>query len=164
VLACDRFTQELDSDEAERQRTQIRRMHRLASAGLCRHRAIARHLGEALADCGTSCDVCAGFDALAESGRVGDGRAGTAAAAAAIDRGPEVEDLFARLKVLRKQLASERRVPAYVIFNDATLLRIAERRPASDEALLAISGIGPAKLQLYGRALLEIVAGAPSSG
>jgi ATP-dependent DNA helicase RecQ len=41
---------------------------------------------------------------------------------------------------------------------------IAERRPASDEALLAISGIGPAKLQLYGRALLEIVAGAPSSG
>jgi len=163
VLACDRFTQELDSDEAERQRTQIRRMHRLASAGLCRHRAIARHLGEALADCGTSCDVCAGFDALAESGQVGDGRARTAAAAAAIDRGPEVEDLFARLKVLRKQLASERRVPAYVIFNDATLLRIAERRPASDEALLAISGIGPAKLQLYGRALLEIVAGAPSS-
>src|SRR4029077_13983979 len=33
VLACDRFTMELDSDEAERQRTQIRRMHRLASAG-----------------------------------------------------------------------------------------------------------------------------------
>jgi ATP-dependent DNA helicase RecQ len=161
VLACDRFTQELDSDEAERQRTQIRRMHRLASAGLCRHRAIARHLGEALADCGASCDVCAGFDALAESGRGGDRGARTAAAP--IERTPEIEDLFARLKVLRKQLATERRVPAYVIFNDATLLRIAERRPASDEALLAISGIGPAKLQLYGRALLDIVAGAPSS-
>jgi ATP-dependent DNA helicase RecQ len=161
VLACDRFTQEVESDEGERQRTQIRRMHRLAAAGQCRHRAIARHLGEPLADCGASCDVCAGFDLLAESGRAGDGGARTATAP--IERSPEVEDLFARLKALRKQLATERRVPAYVIFNDATLLRIAERRPASDEALLAIPGIGPAKLQLYGRVLLDIVAGAPPS-
>jgi superfamily II DNA helicase RecQ len=60
---------------------------------------------------------------------------------------------------LRKQLAAARHVPAYVVFNDATLLRIAEQRPASDEALLAIPGIGPAKLQLYGRVLLETIAG-----
>ena len=132
-----------------------------AAAGQCRHRAVGRQLGEPLADCGTSCDVCAGFDVLAESGHAVDRGARTAAAP--IERSPELEDLFARLKVLRKQLATERRVPAYVIFNDATLLRIAERRPASDEALLAISGIGPAKLQLYGRALLDIVAGAPPS-
>ena len=51
-------------------------------------------------------------------------------------------------------------MPAYVVFNDATLLRIAEQRPTSDQALLAIPGIGPAKLQLYGRALLDAVAGA----
>jgi ATP-dependent DNA helicase RecQ len=161
VLACDRFTEELESDEGERQRVQIRRMHRLAEAGQCRHRAVGRHLGELLADCGTSCDVCGGFDVLAESGRVGGGRRGGAMASTApADRGPEVDDLFARLKSLRKQLATERRVPAYVVFNDATLLRIAEQRPASDEALLAIPGIGPAKLQLYGRVLLETVAGA----
>jgi DNA helicase-2/ATP-dependent DNA helicase PcrA len=46
------------------------------------------------------------------------------------------------------------------VFNDATLLRIAERRPTTDEALLAISGIGPAKLALYGQALLDVVGGA----
>jgi DNA helicase-2/ATP-dependent DNA helicase PcrA len=74
-----------------------------------------------------------------------------------------MDDLFAQLKALRKQLAVDRKVPAYVVFNDATLLHIAERRPASEEALLAIPGIGPAKLTLYGRALLDLVAGAGPS-
>ena len=74
-----------------------------------------------------------------------------------------MDDLFARLKALRKELAVERKVPAYVVFNDATLLHIAERRPTSEEALLAIPGIGPAKLTLYGRALLDLVAGAGPS-
>ena len=46
------------------------------------------------------------------------------------------------------------------MFSDATLLRIAEQRPRSDQELLAISGIGPAKLELYGPALLDLVAGA----
>jgi len=163
VLACDRFTADLEPDEAARQQVQIRRMHRLAAANECRHRLIARHLGEPMAACDTSCDVCAAFDVLRDSGVTADGaRAVTATAAASAERTPEVDELFGRLKLLRKQLATERHVPAYVVFSDATLLRIAEQRPASDEALLAISGIGPAKLQLYGRVLLETVAGDPS--
>jgi ATP-dependent DNA helicase RecQ len=157
VLACDRFTAELEPDEAARQQDQIRRMHRLAEANECRHHLIARHLGEPLAACETSCDVCAGFDVLRDSGAASDGARATAAGAP--ERSPEVDDLFGRLKSLRKQLAAARHVPAYVVFNDATLLRIAEQRPASDEALLAIPGIGPAKLQLYGRVLLETIAG-----
>jgi ATP-dependent DNA helicase RecQ len=163
VLACDRFTAELEPDEAARQQVQIRRMHRLAAAGECRHRLIARHLGEAMAVCETSCDVCAGFDVLRDSGAAADPhRRATAAAApsSSSEPRPEVDELYARLKLLRKQLAAARKVPAYVVFNDATLLRIAEQRPTSDQALLAIPGIGPAKLQLYGRALLDAVAGA----
>ena len=152
VLACDRFTVELDADEAARQRVHVRRMHSLAAAGECRHRLVARHFGEAMAVCETSCDVCAGFDVLEASGRAGRGNA------PAPERTAEVDDLYARLKALRRQLAAERKVPAYVVFNDATLLRIAEQRPGSDEALLAIPGIGPAKLKLYGRALLDVVA------
>jgi len=152
VLACDRFTEELDGEEAQRQRVAIRRMHAFAAAAACRHRQIARHLGEALADCATSCDVCAGFDVLGDSGRA-------EVSAPPAERTPEVDDLFGRLKALRKELAAARKVPAYVVFNDATLLRIAERRPTSDEALLAIPGIGPAKLKLYGPVLLDVVAG-----
>ncbi|HEY7370942.1 MAG TPA: ATP-dependent DNA helicase RecQ [Polyangia bacterium] len=165
VLACDRFTAELEPDEAARQQVQIRRMHRLAAAGECRHRLIARHLGEAMAVCETSCDVCAGFDVLRDAGTAdprGRRAAGTAAPSSA-EPTPEVDELYARLKLLRKQLATARKVPAYVVFNDATLLRIAEQRPTSDQALLAIPGIGPAKLQLYGRVLLDTVAGAPAS-
>jgi ATP-dependent DNA helicase RecQ len=160
VLACDRFTAELESDEGERQRFHIRRMFRLADADECRHRAVARHFGEALPACETSCDVCAGFDLLADSGHAADGA--PASTATALERSPDVDDLFARLKLLRKRLSAARRVPAYVVFNDATLLKIAESRPRSEEALLAIPGIGPAKLQLYGRALLEAVVDPPS--
>jgi superfamily II DNA helicase RecQ len=113
-----------------------------------------------MAACETSCDVCADFDVLADSARADHGRRGRAPVGAPdVELSPEVDDLCARLKALRKQLAVERKVPAYVVFNDATLLHIAERRPASEEALLAIPGIGPAKLTLYGRALLEVVAG-----
>ena len=162
VLACDRFTAELEPDEAARQQVHIRRMHRLAAANECRHRAIGRHLGEALASCETSCDVCAGFDVLRDSGGAAD-RAPAATTAAAAERSADVDELYARLKVLRKALAAARRVPAYVVFSDATLLKIAELRPQSDEALLAVPGIGPAKLELYGRALLEAVAAAPAS-
>jgi superfamily II DNA helicase RecQ len=133
-------------------------MHSLASAGECRHRLVARHFGEAMAACESSCDVCADFDVLAESGRADRGGRHVTA----LDRSPEVDDLYGRLKVLRKQLAGERKVPAYVVFNDATLLQIAERRPASEQALLAIPGIGPAKLKLYGRALLDVVTGEPA--
>jgi ATP-dependent DNA helicase RecQ len=162
VLACDRFTVELDRDEAERQRVHVRRMHSLAAAGECRHRLVARHFGEPMAVCETSCDVCASFDVLEDSARApSSGRApGRGVAAAAVERTPEIDDLFGQLKALRKQLAVARKVPAYVVFNDATLLHIAERRPASEEALLAIPGIGPSKLALYGRALLDLVAGA----
>jgi len=166
VLACDRFTAELGGgDEAARQHVQVRRMHSLAAAGECRHRLIARHFGEPMAVCETSCDVCADFDVLAESARAPSRGGGAVArgAAGAVERTPEMDDLFAQLKALRKQLAVDRKVPAYVVFNDATLLHIAERRPASEEALLAIPGIGPAKLTLYGRALLDLVAGAGPS-
>ncbi len=75
----------------------------------------------------------------------------------------ETAELFDRLKTLRRSLAGARGVPAYVVFSDATLMRIAEERPSSPDALLGISGIGPKKLELYGDALLDLVHQRPSS-
>ena len=104
---------------------------------------------------------------LRDSGSVADhapaATSAGSAGSAGSDRSADVDELYARLKVLRKALAAARRVPAYVVFSAATLLKIAEQRPRSDEALLAVPGIGPAKLELYGRALLEAVAAAPAS-
>ena len=67
------------------------------------------------------------------------------------------EELFERLRVWRKETADEESVPAFVVFTDATLQLIAEQRPTSAAALLRISGVGPAKLERYGDALLGVV-------
>ena len=47
-----------------------------------------------------------------------------------------------------------------MVFTDATLIALAERRPGAPEGLLAIAGIGPRKLSLYGEAVLALVGGA----
>jgi DNA helicase-2/ATP-dependent DNA helicase PcrA len=67
------------------------------------------------------------------------------------------EELFERLRAWRKARADEESVPAFVVFTDATLQLIAEQRPTSPAALLRISGVGPAKLERYGEALLAVV-------
>ncbi len=70
---------------------------------------------------------------------------------------PYDEALFERLREWRKQRAAEDEVAAFMVFSNATLELVAERRPSSPQALLAISGIGPEKLQKYGEAILELV-------
>jgi superfamily II DNA helicase RecQ len=53
-------------------------------------------------------------------------------------------------------------VPAYIVFSDKTLRAMAEGRPSTQEELLAVSGVGPLKLERYGEAFLEAVgAGGP---
>jgi ATP-dependent DNA helicase RecQ len=71
---------------------------------------------------------------------------------------PDADPLFERLRALRKRLATERKVPAYVIFNDRTLREMCRLRPASPEELVAVSGVGPKKLERYGEAFLDAIA------
>jgi ATP-dependent DNA helicase RecQ len=67
--------------------------------------------------------------------------------------------LYGRLKELRGTLAKEAGLPAYCIFPDRTLIELARRRPASDGDLLAVPGVGAAKLEKYGAAFLKVLAG-----
>ena len=60
----------------------------------------------------------------------------------------------------RATVASETRVPAYVVFTDATLTAIAERKPSDVAALATISGVGAAKLARFGESVLSILGGA----
>ncbi len=69
-------------------------------------------------------------------------------------------DLVARLKAWRTEQARSQGVPPYVVFHDRTLLELASRRPASLAELGTVGGIGAAKLERYGEALLEVLAGA----
>jgi len=69
------------------------------------------------------------------------------------------EELFERLRTWRLERAGEDKVPAFVVFTDATLQLVAEHRPESEAALLAISGVGRSKLERYGEQVLSVVAG-----
>ena len=66
--------------------------------------------------------------------------------------------LFESLRNLRRQLAAERTVPAYVLFSDATLRDMARVRPGSPTALLGIRGVGERKLADLGQRFLELIA------
>jgi ATP-dependent DNA helicase RecQ len=88
------------------------------------------------------------------AGAGGSGALAAAAAAGAVD-GPLVE----ALRGWRREQASAQGVPPYVVFHDRTLLELAERRPASLAELGGVSGIGAAKLERYGEALLAVLRG-----
>ena len=68
------------------------------------------------------------------------------------------EILFARLRELRKTLADERGVPAYIVFGDTTLREMARSYPTRLEALEGISGIGEKKRAEYGPAFTSAIA------
>lgn len=67
-------------------------------------------------------------------------------------------ELFEALRRWRKDTADAADVPAFVVFNDATLTAVAERRPRSRSELLALPGVGPVKVERFGDDLLRIVA------
>ena len=62
--------------------------------------------------------------------------------------------LFEKLRALRRRLADEQGVPAFVIFSDATLRGLASAKPTYPQDMLHVSGVGPAKLERYGEEFL----------
>ena len=66
-------------------------------------------------------------------------------------------ELFEQLRAWRAETARAASVPAYVVFPDATLAAIAQRRPDSLDGLFAISGVGAKKLESYGEAVLQVI-------
>ncbi len=68
------------------------------------------------------------------------------------------DSLFERLRKLRLELAKEEGIPAYLIFNDATLKEMEKERPISDAEFMQINGVGRQKMQNYGyRFIKEII-------
>jgi ATP-dependent DNA helicase RecQ len=75
------------------------------------------------------------------------------------DHGP-ADPLFDALRETRRSLAAEAGVPAYVIFHDSTLREIAAAKPSTLAELARVNGVGHAKLDRYGDAMLAAVASA----
>ena len=165
VMSLERFLDGLEPAAAAVQRRQIRAMFDFAEVSSCRHRALVGHFEERIESCGDACDICGGRDVLAEAPRTPRARArkgaGTAPAAPVHIPRDDEEALYLELKALRRRLADERNLPAYLVFSDATLQLMARFRPATAQHLLGISGVGPKKLETYGAVFLELLRAFP---
>jgi len=85
-------------------------------------------------------------------------RAKRSGAALSIEPGGPDEPLFERLRELRREIAAEQQVPAYVVFSDKSLADMAVSRPTSREEFLGVHGVGEAKLERYGEVFLDAIA------
>jgi ATP-dependent DNA helicase RecQ len=152
VVNIDRMTDA--SEQADWHRRQVRSMYNWAERRSCRHQSVAGWFGEELNICETSCDICLDADIL--DGLTAARRA-TSSPVVESTAGLRDSPLFEELRALRRSLADERNVPAYVVFSDATLLAMTEQRPTTEAELLSISGVGPKKLATFGDAFLEAI-------
>ncbi len=154
VRTYDQFAEEVEDDDvADRQRAASRQMFRWADARECRHAGLVGYFGDEMSPCGDACDVC-GRESVLVQPRLSKRGGGISASPVATDANTDVLD---KLRDLRRSLAKERSVPAYVIFNDATLLEMAQRKPTTEEELAHIPGVGPTKLERYGARFLEVL-------
>jgi len=65
------------------------------------------------------------------------------------------DPLFEHLRVLRKEIADEEKVPPFVVFSDKTLRELCDKKPAELDDLRHISGIGEVKFDKYGKRFFE---------
>jgi ATP-dependent DNA helicase RecQ len=166
VKMHERFLNDIDDPDLWHQKRQgTVDLFRLLDSGQCRHQRVLRHLDEERGPCGASCDVCTGQSVAAAAAaammgapvvsRRGPRRAKHVSTTGPMD--PADEELFQRLRTLRKELADRQGVPAYIVFSDKVLLEMAAKRPGTAGELLAVSGVGPAKLERYGSSFLDAI-------
>jgi ATP-dependent DNA helicase RecQ len=126
----------------------------------CRRRSLLDHFSDRTAGAPLErcCDVCDLLDWLPDPETIStkSSRQGTKAAAPAPDLSSADAPLFEALKEWRLGAAEGK--PAFTVASNRTLTSIAAVRPADADALIAISGVGPAFIAKYAPEVLAIVA------
>jgi ATP-dependent DNA helicase RecQ len=151
-----------------RRRGELRKLEmvqKYAYTDQCRRAFVLRYFGDPAAKpkC-EGCDNCLGIKHEAREGPKATGKSRKAAKPLAA--GPTAAPLSSdeqscmeALRSLRTQLAKDDEVPAYVIFPDKTLREIARAQPRSLAELGKVSGVGPSRLERFGKQVLEVIAG-----
>ena len=177
VMSLDRLLDSAETPDPEvaaQQRQAVRHMFDLAEASGCTWRQLAMHFAEEIPDCTSSCGHCLRCDAIEAARRTQSAPGGTRPApqsrvsSADVTSRSEAEgepdaELYERLRTLRKRVADERRVPAFVVFGDRSLRDMAVRKPHSPEDFLTVYGVGQKKLLEYGALFLEAIAAPPDA-
>lgn len=151
-----------DNDEltdVEKARLQVRALERLkkmtfyAAGKKCLRASILSYFGEGAQEHCGSCSVCCGAQL--------DTQEAPGSTTSRVRRGKKdsLTDgdraLYERLVTLRKRIAHTRSVPAFIIFTDATLKEMAQKRPRTRAQMLRISGMGERKFDAYGERFLK---------
>ena len=175
VKQQERFLSDIDDPDLYMAKAEATKaLFRMVENGGCRHQKILSHLSEEIGPCDVSCDWCTGIKAedLAAADMMAAGPGGLSGRKRSKQRSPRKsadrgaqpeplsdagEALFQSLRDVRKSIADRQGVPAYIVFSDKTLRAMAQSRPATPSELLAVSGVGPQKLERYGEAFLEAV-------
>ena len=76
---------------------------------------------------------------------------------ASLSLGEESTDLFEELRTLRKRLADQQAIPAYIVLSDKTLHLLASQRPTTLEEFGRVNGIGEYKKEKYGKEFVEVI-------
>jgi ATP-dependent DNA helicase RecQ len=132
-----------DPEVKARTRLQLQEMMNYSELRTCRRAFLLRYFGEAWQEqnCG-ACDICVP-------------RAVTQPQTEALSEFDQA--LFEKLRLLRARLASERRLPPYMIFGDKTLQDMARAYPSSMEHLANVFGVGKVKLTQFGETFLALI-------
>ncbi len=148
-----------ESPDAPNKLRLLTQMYRFCSGSRCRHRTLVEYFGQAwtAGPCG-ACDVCA-VTGPSAGGRPRPARRKAPEAPALPDPG-----LFESLRRVRRAIADERNLPAFMILSDATLRALSRLRPATRADLERVPGIGPFKAEAYGPRLLEAIRAGPEEG
>jgi len=117
----------------------LREMVNYCELKSCRRQYLLKYFGEELGNNCQSCDCCVKSPptpSLTKEGNL---------------------NLFEKLRILRKQIANQNKVPPYIIFSDATLREMVSFLPKNETEFLKINGVGAEKLKRYGRQFLETI-------
>jgi ATP-dependent DNA helicase RecQ len=169
VISLDRLMENSEVQEAkvaDQQRRAVRRMFDLADGSSCLWQRLADHFAEVIAACGQSCGNCNACDIVDQA------RPAAANSEPKVVKQPREDadarycepahqisartetladaELFDRLRTLRKRLADERKVPAFVVFSDRSLQDMSTRKPRTRAEFLDVHGVGQKKLEQYG--------------
>lgn len=165
VISYEQFLNEIDDLSLRKKMIgQTQEMFSWADQKRCRHQSLVSYFGQDIPACNHSCDVCLQQDLLLELYKTIKAFFVPPPRQSRSPRNPgpqseslslREEEILVRLKALRKRLACERNLPAYVVFSDAVLIQMALERPATESAMLQIRGIGPKKLAEYGALFLR---------
>ena len=157
VAAYDKFADGAPETISDRMRAQAREMFNFASGSGCRHQRLVRYFGDRMSACGDNCDDCKPSELFREHElvRTKAGKESTRRQPRTVE--PGSNQLFVQLKALRRQIADDQGVPAFVVFSDATLLEMVVHHPTTESEFLDVPGVGAVKLQRYGAAFLQLL-------